>query len=328
MIDRLRHRVQSSKRSLLYQLGLEKWLYPAGLAKNLVLMFHNVLPKADVHLNPRNISINHFTGILDYVKRHYRVVPLSELISSDKTGGLIAITFDDGLINNLRFASKLLADRELPATFFISTPRLFGDVVLWPDELSLLLKEAGSRIEFDGKVFTRRYRSHFREVVTNSKLEDVLLEAPHEKIEVLLKDLRKNQKGASVLTDGNEDLWRVMKGEEIRLLADIPGLSIGGHGISHRNLVRLSDEELKEELCESKKYLSDVISGEVDMLAWPFGQCDERTFRAAENAGYKIQVGVQESECTISRLHVPVRLGICNDVGLSEHLHQINTLIR
>lgn len=291
-------------------------------------MFHNVVPVADEQLNPRNISVKHFAGILDYIRKHYQVVPLRDLKYAKANSGMIAITFDDGLVNNLKYAAKVLVERNLPATFFVCTPRLFGNEILWPDELSLLLKTAGERVSFNGRVFTKHYRSHFREIDTNKKLEDVLLNSSHELIDRFLDTLRKNQDSGGHCNGWNEDFWRVMKGEEVKLLSEIPGMNIGAHGITHRNLVGLSDEDLKEELQASRKYLSDVLSVNVDMIAWPFGLYDDRICSAAKDAGYSFQIGVQKSDSVKSELQISDRLGIYNDVGLIEHLHQINTFMR
>jgi peptidoglycan/xylan/chitin deacetylase (PgdA/CDA1 family) len=289
-------------------------------------MFHNVVPTPDLHLNPRNISTAHFRKILLYIRKHYRVVSLEELKASDEKG-LIAITFDDGLINNLRHAAPVLAECGLPATFFVCTPRLHGNVRLWPDELSFLLKNISDQFEFQGKTFIRKYRNHFREVETETKLEDVLLRSAQPEINQLLEHLRKQVRPA-VLNEQNEDFWRVMKGEEVKLLAAMPGVAIGSHGISHRNLTLISEEELQEELTESKKYLSAAAGNDVVMLAWPFGQCNAATCDYASKAGFTLQAGVIHTEGDIAALDVPFRLGIYNDKDPVAHLHQINLMMR
>lgn len=57
--------------------------------------------------------------------------------------------------------------------------------------------------------------------------------------------------------------------DELKMLIE-EGWEIGSHGVSHRSLLRLSDEELITELVESKIALEKHI-GQVDSYAYPYG---------------------------------------------------------
>ncbi|RRD57545.1 polysaccharide deacetylase family protein [Tannerella forsythia] len=57
--------------------------------------------------------------------------------------------------------------------------------------------------------------------------------------------------------------------DELKMLIK-EGWEIGSHGVSHRSLLRLSDEELITELVESKTTLEKHI-GQVDSYAYPYG---------------------------------------------------------
>lgn len=328
MTGSLRYRLQSAKRSLYYRFGLERFLFDSPPSKNLVLMFHNVVPVADPMLNPRNISLADFSFILDFIQRNFEVVSLETMLANSSKTGKIAITFDDGLINNLHYAASELARRKMPATYFISTPLIHGREILWPDELSFLLKHTGNEVSFHNKKFVRTYRSHFRDAVSGKKLEDELLESPQQDIDDLISSLRSNIKLQGIFHRENEDLWRVMKGEEIRLLAEIPGMRVGCHTITHRNMIHLSDDEVREELLESRKYLAFAISADVSMLAWPFGKYNARVGSVAQNAGFITQVGVTLNPVGEHNADVPFRLGVYNELRASEYCHQINSLLR
>ena len=52
------------------------------------------------------------------------------------------------------------------------------------------------------------------------------------------------------------------------------GWEIGSHGISHRSLLRLSDEDLQNELCLSKQSL-ELEFGEIHSYAYPYGDYNE-----------------------------------------------------
>ena len=48
------------------------------------------------------------------------------------------------------------------------------------------------------------------------------------------------------------------------------GWEIASHGVTHRNLLKLSDKEVEYELSESKRVLSNIV-GDVMTYAYPYG---------------------------------------------------------
>lgn len=78
----------------------------------------------------------------------------------------------------------------------------------------------------------------------------------------------------------------VMTAEEIRgLPADI--VSIGSHTVDHPRLSRLSDDQLDEQLLESRRTLEAMMQRTIDTLAFPYGDHDERVVQRAADAGYR-----------------------------------------
>jgi len=63
------------------------------------------------------------------------------------------------------------------------------------------------------------------------------------------------------------------------------GIEIGSHGLSHPHLPDLDDERLRDELWSSRERIRSRL-GRCDVLAYPFGECDERVAAAAAAAGY------------------------------------------
>ncbi len=77
-----------------------------------------------------------------------------------------------------------------------------------------------------------------------------------------------------------------MSWSELRRLSD-NGIMIGSHGMTHRFLTRLSDEELRRELVDSKRMIENSINKPVRCLAVPGGFYNERVRRMAMEAGYE-----------------------------------------
>jgi peptidoglycan/xylan/chitin deacetylase (PgdA/CDA1 family) len=64
------------------------------------------------------------------------------------------------------------------------------------------------------------------------------------------------------------------------------GIDVQSHTVSHPHLPRLGDEELRRELSESRERLEAELGRRVGLLAYPFGDEDQRVRAAARAAGY------------------------------------------
>jgi peptidoglycan/xylan/chitin deacetylase (PgdA/CDA1 family) len=87
-----------------------------------VVTYHQVLDEAD---DGSSVRIESFRQQMEYLRETYHVVPLREAVSRLAAGHtpqrLIAITFDDGYLDNATTAAPIMRALGLPATFFVST---------------------------------------------------------------------------------------------------------------------------------------------------------------------------------------------------------------
>jgi peptidoglycan/xylan/chitin deacetylase (PgdA/CDA1 family) len=70
------------------------------------------------------------------------------------------------------------------------------------------------------------------------------------------------------------------------------GLEVSSHTVSHPHLTTLSDAELADELRSSRQRLEDELGRPCRLLAYPYGECDERVRTAARAAGYEAAFGL------------------------------------
>jgi len=75
---------------------------------------------------------------------------------------------------------------------------------------------------------------------------------------------------------------------QLRSLASESMIGIGAHGYHHRSLTKLDDNELINELVQSRSELSRITGSEVETMSYPFGQHDERVRRAVRQAGFTL----------------------------------------
>lgn len=89
-----------------------------------VLTFHRVNDKEDE--NGLTVHPRLFEELLDVLVKEYRIVPLAlvrEMVlkSEPIPPRTVTITFDDGYLDNFAVAAPVLRERNIPATFFISS---------------------------------------------------------------------------------------------------------------------------------------------------------------------------------------------------------------
>jgi peptidoglycan/xylan/chitin deacetylase (PgdA/CDA1 family) len=83
----------------------------------------------------------------------------------------------------------------------------------------------------------------------------------------------------------------IMSWDQMKEMSEA-GMVFGSHGITHANLINLSDADLKNELENSRKALEENLGYEIKYLSYPGGNHDSRVIEAAKVAGYKAAVSV------------------------------------
>jgi len=316
-------------KAICYLLGIENLLYSKLQSKDVIILFHSVLDVERANVNIRNLSAVKFEKLVKYLKSNFKIVSLSEMLNSPSDVPRIAITFDDGLINNLRFALPILEKHRAPATIFITTCRLNGEGILWPDRWNLLSLRIRNEIVFSNVKYTKTAHNAFRNPQTGEKITDVFLRTDSAKREEFFTQVAKQLNYNPYEDQELENLVRIMKGEEIKILADSPMITIGSHCVTHENLLLLSPEEIENELIESKRYLEQVQNKSVESIAYPFGLYNRNIMDAAEKSGYKSQLAVDyihTEDILDSRIHN--RLGLYNDLTVFEQLDSIQRAFR
>ena len=105
------------------------------------------------------------------------------------------------------------------------------------------------------------------------------------------------------------------------------GMTIGSHTVSHPNVTRLSADQLKAELSNSKKLLEKALGRKINYFAYPGGAHNTSTAEAVKAAGYLSAVTTihgtlhnlnsdsEETIYTLKRIHI--------DDDLSSFIHYV-----
>lgn len=98
-----------------------------------------------------------------------------------------------------------------------------------------------------------------------------------------------------------------LSADELREIARHPLVTIGAHGFWHRHFTRLSNDEARQELRESRSLLKNITGRKIDLMAWPYDECDAGLERLSEECGYRAAWSVWKgTNSTYSRWRVPL----------------------
>lgn len=278
-------------------------------------MYHRIAqPQSDVWeicVSPQN-----FEQHLQVLKKKGNVVSLHQLAGEVNAERLsknsIAITFDDGYIDNFTTAKPLLEKYGLPATFFISSGNIETDKEFWWDELeNIILFTAhlpgnckmvinGSLVEYDLKdesflteVMRQKHISWKACTETSPTTRAELFHTIWQKLQPLpypdqQRHLQNIRLWAGLNTSARAG-YRSMSANEIKQLAAAPNnlFTIGAHTVTHPALAYHDITFQKNELLENKNLLEKITGKPTDMVAYPYGNYNEATWRVAENLHFK-----------------------------------------
>jgi len=147
--DFLKHLIKETLAILLYKM---RFAAVSRLTNNskyvpLIFYYHRVCdPEDDFLASPDLVvSNNNFEKQMQFIKEEFNVLPLDVAIGHFKKGKRlscrdIAITFDDGYIDNYINAYPILKKYGISATIFITTGYIGSSNLLWWDRLSLIIK--------------------------------------------------------------------------------------------------------------------------------------------------------------------------------------------
>lgn len=112
-----------------------------------------------------------------------------------------------------------------------------------------------------------------------------------------------------------------MNWEDLNRISDM-GMSVQSHGLHHRALTNLSDNELYDELRSSKELLEEKLGKQVKYLAVPGGFINQRVYREALLARY---AAVCNSESRLARKsRIISRIAIAHSISQ----HTFESLVR
>jgi peptidoglycan/xylan/chitin deacetylase (PgdA/CDA1 family) len=213
----------------------------------------------------------------------------------------VALTFDDGYLDNLRHAKPILEAAGVPATVFLATGRIGTGEEFWWDELARMVLSraeplsATVMIEADDlqvdlpsiepiepRVSWRAWhRPKTAREAAYQELWRSLRECTPGRRERAINQLRRV---FGVTRPNPEDL--PMHAADVRTLVS-NHISIGAHGCTHQPLTSLPASARVEEIRRSRGQAEALSSSTVTGFAYPHGDRNSETIDMVRRAGYR-----------------------------------------
>lgn len=251
-----------------------RWLRSRGRPRGLILLYHRVAePAAD----PYGICVSpaNFEAHMAALRRVATPLSLDEMLAAARSGALppraVAVTFDDGYVDNLTEAQPILEKYRIPATVFVVAGMLDQEAFWWDELVRAVCVPAA----LPGTLaLTIAGRLHSWTVDGAAAGRRRLLAALHSALRDLPAEQRRPLLG-QLWGWAGEPAWpaagRPLTGGELVDLAGREGITIGAHTMSHRSLAGLPPGEQRLEIGESKSRLEQLVGRPVTSFSYPYG---------------------------------------------------------
>jgi len=319
-----------------YHTGLSA-IYAGFANKNrpLILMYHCILPKEAQqrqYLQPGMITTYiMFDRQLSYVKKHYQIISMAELEtllvgSRPLPPGTAVITFDDGWLDNYRFAFPVLLKHGLPATIFLTTDYIGTNKLFWFLRLAMLMDDVERLRRRIVEYLPEVQRDHGVKDSAEFTADDLLnsMGQDRDKLTEWFKTI--DTTVADALLDRLETEDRLLRPtsevakwtldwSQVRRM-NRENIDFGSHGCSHRILTGLSDADIHRELCESKNLIELKLGIACTSFAYPNGNFTDQVREKVAECRYKCAFAIRPTGHVerIDRYSLP-RLGISDGIS-------------
>lgn len=254
-----------------------------------ILRYHAVCaPDAGYASADICVSPEAFERHVAYLAAKYRVVPLPDAVRTLQAGqalpaNAVAITFDDGYLDNLA-AARVLQRYGATATFYITAGCIGDGQPFWPAELRYLVASLTApdvELSVDGKPVLIPVATPAEKHAAVARLTKIFksVRIPvREELRATLRGLAPSARIPRVML-----AW-----DEVREMASM-GMTIGAHTVTHPNLPSAGADAVGE-IYEAKEILEAQVRTPVTMFSYPNGGA-ERYFtpeiqRFVQRAGY------------------------------------------
>lgn len=260
----------------------------AGVPK--ILMYHRFSESRQAGYTSRE----NFEEQLRYLKQYHTVLTLNDIVSArleqkPVAPNAVVLTIDDGFLDFYSIAFPLLQQYQLPATLFVTTGFINGDLWLWPDKVSWLLAvnaEPKRNVVIGSLELAPGAFSAHRVAETWQRLIDYLLTVADAEKHRLIAEL--SQQLLVELPARAPDHYQACSWQQLREMQQA-GIEIGGHTVTHPSLGQVPEAEVRREIEGCRDMLIEHLGEQARPFCYPNGTVADFTpfvKRVVEESGF------------------------------------------
>ena len=262
--------------SIMTQLGANRLLQRLnGSDMVTVLCYHRVVayrtPSFEDLVPVVTATPEDFTAQMKFIESQYNVIALDDLnhaVMHDAPlpANPLLITFDDGYLDNYENAAPILKEFGFPAVIFLATSRMDQPTApFWWDRLARLFRRTNRTEATLPLLGYQEWASEAERNLLVNQFLPKLKALPRERLETTLNEL---QTVLEVETVEGAPLF--MNWQQVNEVIE-QGISCQAHTVTHPIVARVSDEEAREEIAQSKAIIEQKTGQPVYAFAYPNG---------------------------------------------------------
>jgi peptidoglycan/xylan/chitin deacetylase (PgdA/CDA1 family) len=271
-----------------------------------ILMFHRI---ADPVCDPWGLSVapSRFEAQMRVLRACRIPLSTADFVSGLEDGTLpalaVAVTFDDGYVDNVRVAKPILEEIGIPATMFLTTGYLGKQKEFWWDELTRLVLAGRTAVAgalvIGSRSFAVRLPALADPVARSSTWR--AWQPPRTPREHLYFQIWSELRGLghAAREQGFERVRQLfgqqaasendlpMTAEDVRQLVTGRCIDIGAHSETHQPLTTLDVSDRRREIQGSRSVCQTLAAKPVEGFSYPHGDLDAPTAHLVRESGFR-----------------------------------------
>lgn len=265
-----------------------------------VLMYHEIGTDEDSREAWTVVRRSDFLRQLDYVQRHYDILPLAAALDRVATGRwasrpAVVLTFDDGCLGDVDRLLPIVRSRDVPVSIFVSTGHIQSQTNLWFNRVINSLPAVGA-YQVDLSRFglrrfvvnngnARRRWAEIQSVLEGMKsLPIEVCDAAAAEVELQLAAIKSRQLPVMPLTL-----------EGLRELASCSLVDLGAHTHGHEILTIADPTFAEQSIARSRELLREWTGRSIPHFSYPSGVFNPAVREIVQRLGFSAALGTEHA---------------------------------
>lgn len=337
MIIKTKKKLKKSIKEIINVTQFYKFLQWLNKKRVIILMYHGFFDESNQEgieqYGNRWCGIKKFKKQIQYLRRNYNIIRLEQLIDhytkdEKNPNKAVVITMDDGYKSNYSLAYPLLKQYQIPATIFIVTEFVQNQEYLWGDRLEYAIWKAEIdtlTITINNNTCTCKIKEEIDKIESVGEIRCKLELLSYNERKTIIEEIENKTKNRISETGNATTLQLPLQWSEIREMVKDGIVSVGSHSMRHPNLTTCTEEQLEEEIVESRKIIEREIGRECRLFCYPGGKYNNRVKHFVSKAGYTCATAIKgktETRNRADRFELG-RIGIGRTMNISDFIFKL-----